>query len=263
MADTPPPDAGAGQQGQQGQQHRGTDRRPKDRESIAAQVRRMAERRGGFETLAVQLMDELLDSRERGRSLKQQLEQLRAPGSAVLTKADADELTAWRGLGTKVEDVKKQLGEHATLQAEVAGLKQNDVARQAAAMEPYGYAPDVLADLMRTKGLTLTIGEVEVVDEKGQKLKKPAALVRPDGKPLSEAVELAGYVEQHLKQYLPALAPAVGSGSSTPPATGRGTPSAVGTPWPVQQGPASSSRVEVKDEEIAKEMRATGAYTSL
>lgn len=248
MADETPPDAGG--QGAGGAQ-------PRSRDEISETVRRAAARKGGLETYCAELLDDNLEYRERLRQRDRQLAELQKPGSVVVAQADADELAQWRGLGLKPDAAKTQLAERTALETKVKGYEQQDLVRRAAALEGYGYAADVLADLLQSRGQVLALAEVEVKDGDGKTVKRPGATVRGADTPAADAIELGAYVEQHLAAFKPALLPAT---AAAPPA---GRPA--GTAWPRQHGaaPAGGGTTPAAEEKLEQAARATGDYAPL
>lgn len=233
--------------------------RERTRDEIGATVRRAAERKGGLEAYCSELLDDNLDYRRQIRELKKELAGLRKPDAVQLSKKDADELAAWRALGVTADDATKQLAERAGLVAQVKGFEQDAVVRQAAALEAYGFAPEVLADLLRTRGLVLALAEVEVKGEDGKTTKRPGATVRAADQAEADAVELGAYVEQHLAAYKPALVPA----AAPKPVPSDGPGGSPASAWPRQHGKAPPPTSKVSDEDLESRARATGDYAPL
>lgn len=177
----------------------------------AAFDRALAANNGQATILAQRLFDENFHLREDKRKLNDDLKAVKdklPEGAVVLSKEDAAAFEAYKALG-KPEDVKKSLDEKTKNDGELADLKFKQLIGDAA--QAHGFKPNVLADIVKAKGMSIEIGETEVDDGKGGKVKKPAAFVLTnEGK---SKVNLSDYARDNLSDYLPSLAAQAGQGA--------------------------------------------------
>jgi hypothetical protein len=150
--------------------------------------RRLDKYEGDAMKFATALYDENWQLREKNRQLEG-----KAPseGSVVLSKTDAERWESYKALG-KPDELKQRLDAHATLETQLAEMKQKDVLREVADL--HGYKLSVLLDRDKAAGGL----KVEIKDDaKGVK----TAFVKDGDKeaPITE------FAQQHWADYLPSL----------------------------------------------------------
>lgn len=165
----------------------------------------IASKGGGDPTKALGLMvAENHELRGKNRDLRTENDQLKTnsnlpEGHVTLNRDEVSHWNAVKDLG-KPEDITKKLTERDEFESKYTNLLTDQTVRDAASIA--GYKHTVLGDLVRVKNMELTLGETEVADDKGNKVKQPTAFVKlanNQTKPLSEVI-----TEQY-SDYLPSL----------------------------------------------------------
>jgi len=156
---------------------------------------RLTKMNGDAMALASQLFDENFrlreDKRELNKSLKEAQAKIPADDHTILSPAKAQEYEAYKVIG-KPQEIQDRLDAHATLETQLAEMKQKDVLREVADL--HGYKLSVLLDRDKAAGGL----KVEIKDDaKGVK----TAFVKDGDKeaPITE------FAQQHWADYLPSL----------------------------------------------------------
>jgi hypothetical protein len=174
-------------------------------DKAVATVNSLAQKLGGVQAAAQQLATENRKYRQRIKALEE------AAG-----KADG-ELKQYKELG-KFDELKKQVGEHATLKKKVEEADRRTHVSNVAQVAGIG-AVSVLEDL-HAKGME-TVVQDQTVDGKAAKV----AMARKAGENGASYVPLLQYVELNHKEYLPSLrVQATGDGQDSSAETASGRP---------------------------------------
>lgn len=163
--------------------------------------------RGRAEEALAAVVDENKELRVERRDLRAKLADFQKPGSVVLSAEDAKEYEAFKGLGKKAADVKKDLEGIPELRAKLDTHDRRTAADEAAPLA--GYNPAALRELITDKKLTLSFRDEQ---KDGKTVRVP--LVKPDSDDKAQPVPLVDYAKQHLAAYLPALTANVQSTNS-------------------------------------------------
>lgn len=172
---------------------------------------RLIQRMGGGDpnaTIAA-VVGENRDYRERHRQDQEVIGQLQArlpePGSIVVPPDKAAAYRAFEATGLTAEQLAAALKERDELRANVATMNRLSVLDAAAA--DLGWKAPVLRALMKSDEYDVTSKEVTRPDpnDNTKTVTVREAQVRPAGDEAAEWKPLAGYVEQHLADFLPAL----------------------------------------------------------
>lgn len=165
------------------------------------------------------LRDRLKEARTQAETAKP------ADGAVVLSAEEAKRWAAFQKIEGEPAEIAKQV--EAAKQATAKLLEYEERERDREAAAAIGFNPNVLSDLRRTKALALEMRDSTVEEKGGKKVVKKLPHVRPSGDEKAQWTPLREYAETQLKDYLPALAAAEGSG----PDSERTAPS-----WPPQRG---------------------------
>lgn len=155
---------------------------------------RLTKLNGDAMLFATQLYDENFRLREDKRLLSEQLtatkSKVPADDAVVLKPAEVQEYEAYKAIG-KPTEIQARLDAHATLETQVAELKQKDVLREVA--DVHGYKLSVLLDRDKADGGL----EISFKEDKGNKV----AHVKDGDKetPITE------YAEANWADYMPSL----------------------------------------------------------
>jgi hypothetical protein len=205
---------------------------------------------------AAYLMSENYRYRERIRELKAELKtaQGMAPGenSVVLSGDDA---AKYRELKLTPAQIAEKLAQLTTLETEVADLRSKASASEQqsavqAAAEAAGYDAEVLAEVVKLKGL---IVETKEIEKDGAKKKVASVRTAADAEP----TELTIYATEHLKPFLRALVKDESDkGQEAQPGAG-----AEGQLWTEQKaGGRAPAGKQQTDQELETELRSSGNY---
>ncbi len=186
---------------------------------LTASLEALTKRHGSSDAVAMQLLRETHDLREKNRQLR---DRVPADGSLVLSAEDAKHWQAYQTLG-KPADLSSALSERGQYKAELDGLRRARLIDEAATIA--GFKPTVLATLVKADGIELTIG---TPDDRGVR-----TVTVKDG---DKNVPLAEFALSRWKDHLPALRAA----PQSPGTPGRDTP----TPIPGHSGMAAGQARE-------------------
>lgn len=151
-------------------------------------------------------------ARKETDELKEQLETAKPKdGSVVMTKADSEELVAYRALVPKSADLKVILTEHGTLKAKDEERAME--AQFAEAGEALGWENiPALTRFLKRENLVLEFKETSEKDEDGKRILTRLPYVRPKADEKAAPVALDEYVEKEVPEFIDifATAPALG-----------------------------------------------------
>lgn len=181
---------------------------------LTASLESLTKRHGSSDAVAMQLLRENHDYREKIREIRGKVP---ADGSLVLSAEDAKHWQAYQTLG-KPADLSSALSERGQFKAELEGLRKERLVGEAAAIA--GFKPTVLATLVKADGIELAVSQP---DDKGVR-----TVTVKDG---DKDVPLAEFAESRWQDHLPALRAA-----QQPP----GTPGRE-SPTPIPGAPAAEA----------------------
>lgn len=184
---------------------------------------------GDAMAVAMTLLSENFQLREKNRSLKEQIPQ---EGARVISKEESVDFDAFKALNLKPSDIKAKLEAHETVASENSALKKETVLRSVA---DAGYSFDALRDFDSLEGGLEYVLKDETKD--GKTVKQVS--VRVDGK------------EQSLDDYALSRRPALASILKTSPTQGGGTPYVPQSPG--GRAPAPNKWEKIRQDEKAKQ----------
>lgn len=216
---------------------------PDRHEEISDFAANMIRRYGSTEAALQALSRENYEYRDRHRQDKKRIDELEEEheNATILAGDDAKEWTAFQELKIKAADVKTAIVKRDELQAKVDATDRATLHSQAA--QAAGYKPTVLSKLLETEKLHLEFRDVsETKDGKTETKKVPHVRLAADEK--ATLVPLTQHVEQHLKDFLPALKADAAQGGGGQQQGGGATGSesggtSAGVAWPAQSGGSS------------------------
>lgn len=153
---------------------------------------------GNSESAISTLISENYQLRQDKRKLREDLDQQKTKtpeeGSLVLSKDESKIFNDYKTLGS-IEDITKKMDNLTQVQTELDTLKFEGVIRDAASA--HNYKPTILTDLVKSRGLKVEMGSVEV-EEEGKKINKSSAFVIDSS---NNKVKLDEYIQKNLPDY--------------------------------------------------------------
>lgn len=203
------------------------------------------------------------DQREEIRDFKEQVKQIPAEGSVVLSGDNAKKWKAYEEIGQDPEALKAAVTERDQLKVKDEQRTRDDA--RAAAAEAAGYDHAVLAGLEGAKGLVFEVKTEKVTGADGQRTDKKVAYVTPAGDGAKQVAFDDDFVKERWgERFVPLLRTEdSGGGSGTGTAAQRQTSSTTAAPFIPQTAGDRRSTGGATDEQVRSATLGTVDYSSL